>query len=57
MVLGKINVVHHYVDFILNKGKYEVKCTCSWKSSVPQRINALASAYQHLADVSAEHGV
>jgi len=57
MVLGRINVEHHYVDFIFNKEKYEVKCTCSWKVLVPKRSEAISSAYQHLADMSAERDV
>jgi len=57
MVLGRINVEHHYVDFIFNKEKYEVKCTCSWRVLVPKRSEAISSAYQHLADMSAERDV
>lgn len=53
MVMGKVNVDHHYVDVVFEKNSYNVKCSCRWKFSSAIRNVAMGQAYLHLAGMSA----
>lgn len=57
MVLGRLKVDHHYVDFVFSNKKYEIKCSCNWKLSTTTRTLALGNAYMHLIQMAVDSNV
>jgi len=57
MVVGAVNRkvmrnTSHYSEIILNKGKFDAKCSCGWKSTLETRQLARNVTYLHVVERS-----
>lgn len=55
MVMGKVTPQFtrgtHYAEIILNKDKFDIKCSCGWKKTTETRVSANLEARIHITEL------